>query len=352
MRILFLTQSYNTMNFFRKIAEQLMEKGHKVRAIAVKDVPKKKTADPWDYYQADWGAFEWDYIKAYKPDRVIIFNGKFKELYAATSMIRMMYDTFFAEVAWFPQRDYIYIDRDIHDNSQISAHLQFSTDRLLNQSLTDNHRKILKNLKEKYKPNDLGKMYPDKFILVPCQLDYDTSILYASDEFKSMKSLIGFVRNMAPKIFIVVKTHPKDTSVFDRRSDLYDMGVDKITSAADITLNDLAAKASLIVGINSTGLMEAMIHHKHILQLGDNIAHNEVGGCMLDYGHYLAQKLPVLSAYNDAIKGEGVGFNVDKMDRTLLHMWANQIDFRNPPDWASEKIIHNDSGVRSLKDIA
>jgi len=345
------------MNFFRQIALKLMDQGHRVRVISVEHVPSKKTADTWEYFQSDWTAFDWQHIESYDPDRVVIFNGMFRELYAASLVLKKKYNTFFAEVAWFPQNDYIYIDNSIHHKSYIGdLGLHRKTE------LSSNHKQMLADLQKQYRAK-LTNHYPEFDILIPLQLEYDTSILYASDYFKSMKSLIGFVKKTAGNASIVVKTHPKNDNDHPRYKNMFsstnislidkckEMGVEVVSN---VSIYELINKAKLIVGINSTSLMEALIFHKPVLQFGNNVAHSLGSGCCLSEHYYLGIDNTCEHALEDVKANKAVNFSVDRIDLTLLHLMANQIDFRNPPQWAVDKILNVNNLVlpRTMEDIA
>lgn len=341
------------MNFFRKIAITLLNEGHRVRCLSLCDVPEKKTADPWEYSESDWAAFDWKNITQFSPDRVIIFNGMFRELYAASQFLKKIYPTSFAEVAWFPQNDYIYIDREIHHRGQIA---NFNMEE--SGEITENHRKIIQELKNKYLQKTTITEQID--ILIPMQLEYDTSILYASDLFKSMKSLVGFVKNFSGNARIVVKTHPKNNNNEPRYKYMHtadNVGLVKKLSTMGVevlenqSIYNLTLASKLIVGINSTSLMEALIHCKPILQLGNNVAHHSGTGCMLDDVYYLSQNTPIESALKDVEAGTAKGYNPELMQKTLLHMYANQIDFRNPPRWAIDRILDYNVPCRTIKDL-
>lgn len=124
-------------------------------------------------------------------------------------------------------------------------------------------------LTEIYRPSEVELNLPRGFILVPMQLERDTSILYDSSYFKSMPSLVAFVRRHFPEYPIVVKLHPMDQTVFNFEGVSF-RGVHVVSK--EVKINDLAAIADFVVGINSTSLIEALVHGKRVAALGRNVA--------------------------------------------------------------------------------
>lgn len=338
--------SYHTMNFFKQMAKALKDEGHEVRVLAIHKLPFGAKEDGFDTHQCDWHLFDWGFIERYNPDRVIIFNGYFKPIHAASMILKERYNTLFAEVAWLPQNDFIYLDKDILHKTLIADH---EVD--LRSSLTQNHKDILNNLKSKYAPStEIPYDLPEEYILLPLQLERDTSIVYGSGTFKDMNSVIGYVRNNSKGIPLVVKTHPKQAS--DKADEVLNLdGVDIVISKTDISMNDLAYRATLVCGINSTSIMEGLIHHKPTLQFGDNVVHRYNQGPFYNFSYYSKFNNSVAKAFNRAKLGVSPN-EAEYMDRSLLHLWANQIDFRDPPRWAIEKILNYNTSVRSLGDIA
>ena len=346
MKILFLVVSYHTINFFKPIIKDLESAGCRIKILAIDELPFGAKEDGWDTHRVDWHQFDWQHVEGFEPDRIVIFNGYFRKIHAASMMLKKKYPTFFAEVAWFPQGDYIYLDTDIHHKTKIAkVDIDFKTE------LVEKHHRILKGLRGQYNlPEKIPYDLPEEFILLPLQLERDTSIVYASDIFKDMNSLIGYVRNNSKGIHLVVKCHPK-MATDEVEEQLKTIGVDTVITKTDVSVMSLINRATLTCGINSTCLMEALILHKRVLQFGNNIAHNDDVGSSLPFNYYKLFPNSVTEAFHDVRKKSPSEEEVEYMDRTVLHMHVNQIPFRNPPKWVSEKIINFDTSPRGIRDL-
>jgi hypothetical protein len=327
------------MNFFRPIVKKLLRDGHEVRILATGALPAGAKEDGFDTYRCDWHLFNWERIESFEPTRILTFNGGFRPIHAAVKALRQKYDFLFAEVAWFTQNDFIYIDRDVHHRSTIAG----ETPRCKDVS------EIIKLIKSKYVPKDkLAIELPEDFVLVPLQLERDTSILYASDYFKDMNSLIGFVRHhLDAKIPVVVKTHPK-RQTDEVEESLRDSGC-ILVNHPEVTMTDLVSRAKLVVGINSTSLMEALVLGKPIVSLGNSVAgHDKLSADSQPFIRGHVESFDLMKVYNNPTE-----FMPSKeiVEQRIAYLYANQIDFRSPPSWAADRIISGDTTPRTVDDF-
>lgn len=251
------------------------------------------------HHPCQWWNFELGALEALDPDRVLVFNGSFAWCHAATAVIRERWDTLYAELGWLPQSNQIYIDP-----RGPGARSQLFLDAVPTQTSS-----AMESLRELYKPS--GASIEPGFILVPLQMEADTSILYDSPVFKTMHSLVGFVVRSFPDHRIVVKTHPRIDVPFEYP------GVLSISNTE--SLNDLVVASRAVVGINSTSLIEALVHHKPVMALGSNV----ISGKNVFYEGSEALKDPrgLLSYVPD----------VAKIDQCLTYLKSLQFLASDPP---------------------
>lgn len=360
-RILFLTASYHTVNFFKNIIKKIKERPeqHEVRFVCIHSRPKEDLVDGIESFQEDWGNFEFNKIEEFDPTRIVVFNGHFKEIHAATKVLSLNYNVSIVECAWLPQNDYIYFDHNLAFNGSMCADLQnfiktirsYATQEMMEMISNQLHKKMFE-LRQKYKdtgtrPKDL----PVDYILVPLQLEYDTVILYGSHFFKSMSSLIGFIKQELPKEKIVIKHHPKEqlstiNSIMEMHKDLIHI-TDK-----NITLNDLAIKARMMVGINSTGLHEGIVHHIPTIMMGKSLLHNPGNNLSFLFDKNKKENTLKISTKNlkklyENLLHDKVFLDLELIEMVLANIISNQIDFTNPPDWAVDMFL----GVRDRRDF-
>ena len=345
-RFLFLVVSYHTVNFFKPIITKLLKRGHSVRILAMHDLPKGAKEDGFDTFQQDWHHFKWDKIESFNPTRVVVFNGSFGPINAATCALKKRYPLFCAEVAWFPQSDYIYIDRNIHHLSNVCLETVMGSHAYKqNADFIDRLEPVMEEIKEKYKPslNKPSFVSRDKTVIIPLQLSQDTSILYSSPYFKTMDSLIGFALHALPdQANIVVKPHPKmDFTYFKKH--FGETLLKKVTfiEGNQYSLNSLIYHSRMALGINSTGLMEALVHNRPVYQLGKNICQSSPGS--LD-------KKDVVSFYKSCVEPCHITERINKAK--VLTMIANQVNFRDPPEWAISKLENYKTSARTMEDLA
>jgi len=239
------------------VATLLLEDGHEIMAVYSGAVGP---SDPRVHFgSCSWALFDHDPIIRFNPDRIIVFNGSHKAIFAATQWLKAHYRTVYMEHGWLPQQEYNYIDAQGTGARSLLfdtwAHRVGTSERI---------QETMARLQKVYRPEPHGLSLPENYILVPLQLERDTSILYDSPCFKSMASLVGFVRRHFYDQHIVVKTHPMDETSY---------AFEGVTIVRErVPINSLIATARAVVGINSTALIEALVHLKPVGALGLNVA--------------------------------------------------------------------------------
>jgi capsule polysaccharide export protein KpsC/LpsZ len=137
----------------------------------------------------------------------------------------------------------------------------FCADSILAKDLswiTDHDMELLdttrKELQQQY------PITPEGFVLVPLQIENDSQILYHSP-YTCMEEFVEEVEAAYPDQRIVVRCHPQSNAERKfRRAEINNEG----------SFLEMAARASVVVGISSTTLYEAAILGVHVVAKGDH----------------------------------------------------------------------------------
>jgi hypothetical protein len=163
---------------------------------------------------------------------------------------------FYIEQGMLPQKDNFFIDPlGFYGDSILSKDLSW-----VNAQDVDAMFSARDELQQKYEIN------PQGYVLVPLQIENDSSVLYHS-HYNDMSELLEYVEYMYPNKTIIAKAHPLgDQYLFEYLPKRFK----KITFNAKDDLFELAAKADLVVGITSTCLFECAILGVPVVALGDH----------------------------------------------------------------------------------
>lgn len=240
---------------FSAIAASLIDRGHVVQAFYHPEDPRPTNAKV-GLSHCRWWEFEFASLEAFNPDRVLVFNGSFGWCNAATKEISKRWTTRYAELGWLPQKNQMYID----------SKGPGARSTLFDAPVPEcDPAETVARLKQYYTPT-AGFPHKD-YILIPCQLEADTSILYDSSRFKTMHSVVGFVKRHLPGIPIVIKKHP---------AELYEYKFPGcIEVEKEVPFHNLIPNARFVIGINSTTLIESLVFEKPVMCLGSNVASNK-----------------------------------------------------------------------------
>jgi hypothetical protein len=152
------------------------------------------------------------------------------------------------EIAWFPQSEHWYFDPQ-GTNGNSSLH----TDPL--DWVTQEHYDKLHTKRIEYRE---GRTLSDEgYILVPLQLVNDTASQWSP--FKYTGEIIHHIRKCYPERRIIFRRHPKDPK---RYEDL------NLGTAGEGDFKELICAASIVIGINSTVLLESALMGKKTIALG------------------------------------------------------------------------------------
>jgi|SRR5688572_12000923 len=300
---------------FGPVGTLLCDHGHEVLAVYPGEPPRDQRVR---HANCDWENFELSPLLQFCPHRIVVFNGYHDRIHAATRSIERLWKVLYFEHAWLPQAYHNTIDR-LGPGVFSSA----CRDRVLGPRNPAQVLETLRALDPFYvtKPinADIAEAIGTGYILVPLQLEFDTSIRYGSPIFKSNRSLLGFVKTNFADFTVVVKPHPLDKNPPRVRGVFF--------MSKDVPFNDLVPNARAIVGINSTTMIEALVHKKPVLALGRNVASNK--GVYVEGRTAFENPRTVLSFQPDP----------EQVERVLDFLFRHQFDRLNPPKWVEEYII-------------
>ena len=256
--------------------------------------------------RCNWCSFDFRAIDAFKPDRLIIFNGMAKESSGATHYLKAKYKTFFVERGWLPQAHSIYIDQQGLGGRSSLATADLSDTKLLSKRVEVAVNTLRDSCYDTKGHPELGE-----YILVPMQLEHDTSIVLDSPYFKTMASLLAFVRKSFPTEKVIVTMHPKAPVPVALPSGFVNI--------PGLKTMDLAKTARAIIGINSTSMLESLLFRKPVGFLGKSVIS---GTSMVAYGPELTLQFPrnLLDRFKPDIQ------RVDAAIYTLMNKQFNRIN--------------------------
>ena len=301
----------------------LKDRGHDVRVFhTIPGVLKGTTyvtpPGQWDGFDVcydKWDFLELDVLHAFNPDVVIIWNGSAPWSIPSVDILKSRYKTVHLELGWLPQKTQYYIANDLAPHT--SFIMGVPDDYPVNEE-------GIKALKEMYKPRYLDLSLPEKFIFFPAQLDHDTSILRSSPHYKSCEVFLNDLRDNIKDVPIVVKPHPFDKHrKWPEGTNLY-QGV--------LSAMEIVNQASLVIGINSTVLTEALIHGKPVFSCGYNVAmRSHISGLYFSDKRYFFEH-----ARQVCLSGE---FTPPRNpEQTLSWLLTKQWTNNAPPVWVYEYV--------------
>lgn len=195
------------------------------------------------------------------PDKVIIWNGlasHHSDFIETINHLKWQHLLCHMEAAWLPQKDYVYCDRKgINGNSSIATQKLSS----LAPQQEDQLASALQQLR-----NHKNPIKRKKTILVPLQLEHDTSIIHFSP-FKTMQEFVTILEQWIPDDYTVtVRPHPKNTQNTPPRLTRKNFQLN-----AEQNLYDALASSEIVIGINSTTILEAMVFECTVLTFGKGV---------------------------------------------------------------------------------
>lgn len=323
MKIALLAYDYVRLGFLFGLKDLFERKGCTVKCFTHHGDPKavvEHTAHPW-------GDFRFEKIEEFNPDRIIMFNGFATETLPATLVLREKFSVFHVEQGWLPQRGNIYID---HMGTGARSDISKKAYEIsLNDGNDFEKGAVIGALKQYYKiSQEYAPPSSRPYVVVPLQLEHDTSIIYDSEIFKTMNSLVSFVRKSLKglDLDIYVKAHPRDK---DKRVP----AAEGLHFLREGSLNDIIGHEQCkgVIGINSTSLIEALVHEKPVVCLGMNVASGTMS-YVLEYGDKANSALNFMETMAESLKDKTL-FSKVSVYEALFGLSKLQFSKTKVPDW-------------------
>lgn len=204
-------------------------------------------------------------LEVFNPDHIIVWSGCHYHqcsILSAISDKNFLGRTLFCEVAWFSQKEHIYVDT--HGVNYKSSLLSHDI-----PELNSYQKQVMDLWAERYKTQRIGAASlknPRPVIFVPLQVDTDSSIKTGSP-FSTMQEFVHFLEAWIPQGYqVILKGHPKAKYpyvLYSKRTDFL------ITFSGNI--NNFIADADIVVGINSTVLLESALLGKKVVSFGKGL---------------------------------------------------------------------------------
>lgn len=310
MKILIPIHFSGLFGCLRELIFGLKNRGHELKLFQSQPFAEDIShLDGLDVEVLPWYWFDLKPIFEFKPDKIVFFNGHGSDTHAALTYLRSLFDTVIIELGWIPQNANLYIA----DN--LAPHSSFIMDMPVDIPPPE-----LADLKKSYSPIYDASL-PEKFIFVPAQLDFDTSITISSPVFKDCSSFLSSLLYFADGIPVVIKNHPKQLEAPPRpQGALVYTGTSRSI--------DLAAQATLVAGITSTVLTEALLFNRHVFSFGHTVSMKAHMNATSE-----STVFPLMSKIKD------IFYNLDlfkperSADDVLSWLLSKQWDYKNPPEW-------------------
>ncbi len=210
-------------------------------------------------------------MENFTPDFVFCWNGS-SNGDIATATIAQAYGakSVFSEQGWFPQKDTLYFDFS-GCNGKCST--RYRPIKLLNDNQEKAFLKRRKEFIQSIRQEEafdterfsLLAVDTDKPIFVPLQDERDLNIVQDSP-FKTMDELVGFLTSSFPDNHFIVRPHPKYPN--PRLSDYRNITIGNPKTPMFKSLS----QCGLVIGINSTTLLESALLGFPVVSLGESLA--------------------------------------------------------------------------------
>lgn len=245
-------------------------------------------------------------IERFQPDFCFCWNGSSPgDIVTASIMEEHGVKMVYSEQGWFPQKDTLYFDFKGCNGkcSTINKVLPVLNDGQRRQLIKARANYISEYIKsDHWDLENYAPIEPDlsKPIFVPLQDERDLNIIQDSP-FKTMHAFVSHLAQSYPKQQLIIRPHPKYASP-------------KLPEKANITLDnpkqpmfDTLSQCGLVMGINSTTLLESAL----------------LGYKVVSFGTSLATGTGLFSDSRDIdnpIKLKGLKHNVAKTESILYHL--------------------------------
>jgi len=203
-------------------------------------------------------------VEDFSPQLSIVWSGNFYYQKGTISALNRLKNNkiFFMEVAWFTQQHFIYFD-------DAGVNYKSNLRKKILPKISESQKLALDTWLQNYKTNKFSlsrKTSQIKKIFVPLQVDTDTSIQQGSP-FKSMSSFIEFLEQWLPaNIEVVFKSHPKANYNY-----LLCSKRKNFTFLYEGKVEDYLPESDLVIGLNSTVLLESRIYTKRVISFASGV---------------------------------------------------------------------------------
>ncbi|XQW85872.1 hypothetical protein ACOYR1_03780 [Thalassotalea piscium] len=279
----------------------------------------KTQANNWYKLEAVRSEYYQKVLEDNEFNEVLIWNGNFQyqQLFLTLLKKQNQLKKNFIEVAWFDQNNSVYIDPNGVNGASLLAKTpppeltekEISHVKAFIEGYTKGHPLKVKGKREKLK------------ILIPLQVDTDSNIIKHSP-FKDMKEFICFLEDWIPKdnVEVTLRAHPKAVYDYEIKSNRTDF----IVNRAGCIKNKIA-ESDLIIGINSTVLLQSLPFYKHVIAFGDGV--------------YNASSPIVKMDFNDTFQLHDIDiYEYQKLIHFLV--FGNQIQLKVPKINTQLKYVH------------
>lgn len=231
-------------------------------------------------------------LESFKPDEIIIWNGlmDYQQGFIQLAKKYNPQQKFkFLEAGWFPQKGHYY-----HDSKGVNAASSIAEQppKKLSQKETND----IERWKNSYRKRHGNYNICDKgYYFIPLQLESDTNITLFSP-FQTMENFLKWIlKNSDSKIPLIVRPHPLDHI---KKIHLKKLSP-RITIDSSTPLQKLIAESKIVIGINSTVLLESLIYDKPTVALGRGIFQSSEAIHLQDVKQPIPKELDFYHVYRE-----------------------------------------------------
>lgn len=174
-----------------------------------------------------------------------------------------------------------------------------------------------------------------RVVLFPLQIETDTNILRHSPHYKHMADIIRDLQQVlgeVPGAVLVVKPHPEDAS---RMKELLSLCDDRTRLATDLSVRSVIDAADVVVTVNSTVGLEALVAQKPVVVLGNAIY------CAKGFTYDLSEPARLATVIGGALVAASAGtFAMGAFVRFMVYLRKHCLfDLEAGDPWGSRKYI-------------
>lgn len=204
-------------------------------------------------------------IEQFQPQTCYVWNGQynylrdFLKIAEATRTTRLR----FVECGWFPQNGTIYIDdKGVNAASNLADEIEL---------LVKARQQQLPAINPFAEAPLAGRK--KSYVFVPLQVDTDTNITIHSS-YRSMNQFIAYLERWIPAdVNVILRPHPLYDRTIPLRKSRKNFFIDSTAS-----IKELIDNSELVVGLNSTVLLEALSLGKPVITMAKGILPNIFNG--------------------------------------------------------------------------